>query len=126
MEVRAIALADRPWVSKVIADHFASPRIVSRGILHDCQALPGLVVVRDNAPCGVLLYDIREAECEVIALVSLVRRTGAAAALLDAVEDDRPRRVENLLVAVGVRSCRPQRRQEPADEERPSPCCRRG
>jgi GNAT superfamily N-acetyltransferase len=34
----------------------------------------------------VLLYVIRDAECEVVVLISLVRRTGVAAALLGAVE----------------------------------------
>jgi GNAT superfamily N-acetyltransferase len=59
---------------------------VSRGVLHDCRELPGLIAVDEAALCGVLLYAIRGAECEVVVLISLVPRSGVAAALLDAVE----------------------------------------
>lgn len=85
MQIRPVTISDRPWVTQAIADHFASDRIVSRGVLHDSGALPGLVAVQENISCGVLLYAIRDAECEVVVLISLMRRTGVAAALLDAV-----------------------------------------
>ena len=83
MEIRPLSPADRPWVAKVLGDHFASPRLVSRGVLHDGLALPGLVARLDGAPSGLLLHAIRGTDCEVVALVSLRPREGIATALLD-------------------------------------------
>ena len=86
MEVRPITPSDRPWVTQAVAGHFASARIVSRGVLHDSGELPGLVAIHDGTRCGALLYAIHEGECEVVVLISLVRRAGVAAALLGAVQ----------------------------------------
>ncbi len=86
MQIRPLTASDRRWVGQAVADHFASSRIVSRGVVHDCNELPGLVAVQDGTHGGVLLYAIRDAECEVVVLISLVRRSGVAAALLGAVQ----------------------------------------
>ena len=85
MKIRALTPADRLWVSEAVSRHFASTRIVSRGVLHDCSELTGLAAVRGVTPCGVLLYAIHEGECEVVVLLSLARRIGVAAALLASV-----------------------------------------
>lgn len=84
--IRPVTPADRPWVNEAVEEHFGSTRIVSRGVVHDGPGLPGLVAVRDAVPCGLLLYAIRELEWEVVALISLVRRTGVATALVGALE----------------------------------------
>lgn len=86
MKIRPVTLSDRPWVTQTVADHFASTRIVSRGVIHDSNELPGLLAIQDTTPCGILLYAIRDAECEVVVLISLVQRTGVATGLLGAVQ----------------------------------------
>jgi GNAT superfamily N-acetyltransferase len=86
VQIRPVIPSDRRWVTQAVAGHFASARIVSRGVLHDSNELPGLVAIQDGTPCGALLYAIRDAECEVVVLISLVRRAGVAAALLGAVQ----------------------------------------
>jgi len=86
VQIRPVTFSDRRWVTETVAGHFASARIVSRGVLHDSEELPGLAAVQDGSPCGVLLYAIRDAECEIVVLISLVGRTGVAAALLGAVQ----------------------------------------
>jgi GNAT superfamily N-acetyltransferase len=85
VQIRPVTPSDRRWVTQTVSGHFASARIVSRGVLHDSNELPGLVAIQEGTPCGVLLYAIRDAECEVVVLISLVRRTGSAAELLGAV-----------------------------------------
>lgn len=85
MEIRSIALPDRSWVARVVTEYFASPRVVSRGVLRDSTELPGLLAIRDGARSGVALYAMGEDDCEVVILVALVRRAGIGSALLDAV-----------------------------------------
>jgi GNAT superfamily N-acetyltransferase len=87
VKIRPVTSSDRPWVTETVAGCFGSARIVSRGVLHDCGGLPGLLAVEDATPCGVLLYAIGDDECEVVVLVSLVQRAGIAGGLLDAVQD---------------------------------------
>ncbi|MGE0121142.1 MAG: GNAT family N-acetyltransferase [Dongiaceae bacterium] len=85
MEIRSIGPGDAAWVSGALVEHFASPRIVSRGVLHQADTLPGLVAVAATDPVGFLLYERRADACEVVALVSLREGRGVATALLDAV-----------------------------------------
>jgi GNAT superfamily N-acetyltransferase len=87
VKIRPATPADRSWVIQAVVGHFGSARVVSRGVLHDSIELPGLVAVQNSTPCGVLLYAICEAECEVVVLISLAPETGVATALLGAVQE---------------------------------------
>jgi ribosomal protein S18 acetylase RimI-like enzyme len=87
VRIRPVAESDRAWVARNVAERFASSRVVSRGVLHDALRLDGLIAVRGEARCGVLLYAIRAAECEVVVLISVAPGSGAASDLLAAVQD---------------------------------------
>ncbi|MCX5768948.1 MAG: hypothetical protein NTZ09_01550, partial [Candidatus Hydrogenedentes bacterium] len=52
MNVRPVLPSDRSWIASLITQHSASTRVVSRGILHDTLALPGLVAERGGVPLG--------------------------------------------------------------------------
>ena len=52
MEIRSIGPEDGAWVLGCLVEHFASPRIVSRGVLHQADTLPGLVAVAGADPAG--------------------------------------------------------------------------
>ena len=65
-----------------VTEAFASPRIVSRGVLHTADDLPGLVASDADVPIGVLLYHLVERALEVVALLSLRARAGVATGLL--------------------------------------------
>jgi ribosomal protein S18 acetylase RimI-like enzyme len=85
MEIRSVAPEDGPWIRDWLTEHFASPRIVSRGVLHRGDALPGFVAVEGASPIGLVLHDRRGDECEVVALVAARERRGVATALLESV-----------------------------------------
>jgi GNAT superfamily N-acetyltransferase len=87
VKIRPVSHADRPWVTETVAGNFGSARIVSRGVRHDCSELHGLLAVENATPCGVLLYALGDAECEVVVLISVRQRSGIAAGLLGAVQD---------------------------------------
>jgi GNAT superfamily N-acetyltransferase len=86
MDIRSVTPEDQPWIRDLLSAHFASPRVVSRGVLHQADELPGLVAVRDESPIGVLLYDCRGDQCEVVVLIAIEEGRGVATALLEAVK----------------------------------------
>ena len=86
MQIRPVAVKDLSWLSRAVSETFASPRIVSRGVLHMATELPGFVAEHDGAPIGLLLYDMAALECEVVVLLALQERTGVATHLLARVE----------------------------------------
>jgi GNAT superfamily N-acetyltransferase len=86
MEIRPVEEVDRPWVRRVVSEAFASPRIVSRGVLHVADDLPGFVGEGAGERVGLLLYDMRAGECEVVVLLSLQERKNVATTLLAEVE----------------------------------------
>lgn len=82
MKTRAIAESDREWVTTVVAQHFGTPEIISRGVRHDTRSLPGLVFERDGEKLGLLCYNIVGARCEVVALIALRQRQGIGRRLM--------------------------------------------
>jgi len=82
MKIRAVTDADRPRVRQVVSDAFASPRIVSRGVLHVADDLPGFVAEDAREPAGLLLYHMRAGECEVVVLLALQERKHIGTTLL--------------------------------------------
>ena len=87
MEIRSLQQADREWSNALVVRHFDSPRVVSRGRLHDADELPGLVAVSDGAPVGLLLYRIDSDGLEVVVLIAERLRQGIGTALLDAARE---------------------------------------
>ncbi len=86
-EIRDLAASDRAWSGALLCEHFDSTRVVSLGRLHDAVDLPGLVVVDDDAPVGLLHYSIDGPQCEVVALVVERPREGIGTALLAALRE---------------------------------------
>lgn len=84
MKMRSLVAIDQPWAAAWIGAHFGSTRIVSRGVLHDAQHLPGLVALEEGVPVGLLLYQIVQKDCEVVVLIALEPRRGVGTALLKA------------------------------------------
>ena len=74
LETLPVGMLDRAWVRRVVSEAFASPRIVSRGVLHVADGLSGFAGEEAGEPVGLLLYDMRAGECEVVLLLSLEER----------------------------------------------------
>ena len=82
-----ITTDDISWVEATVSEHFGSPQVVSRGVLHDSAELPGFIAKDDSGRIGLLQFRINNDECEVINLISIKRRQGVGSQLLKAVED---------------------------------------
>lgn len=86
MKIRKLHSTDIPWVEPVVAGHFGSPEVVSRGVLHDSRVLPGFIAEIESGPAGLLQYRIDENQCEVVILISLIQRQGIGRELLMTME----------------------------------------
>ena len=84
MQIRPLQSGDRDWSNAVVVGHFDSPRVVSRGRLHDAGTLPGLVAVSEGAQVGLLLYRIDVDGFEVVVLIAERPRVGIGSTLLTA------------------------------------------
>jgi len=88
VQVRRVTPDDREWIAEIIGSAFASPRLVSRGRVHeDASALDGYAVENDGRPIGCALWHEVDGDAELVALVTTYRGAGAGTALLDAVVD---------------------------------------
>jgi ribosomal protein S18 acetylase RimI-like enzyme len=75
----------RGWARDLIGRRWASPEVVTRGRVHDAPSLPGFVALGEGRPVGVVTYDIRGGECEVVSLDSLAEGRGIGSVLIKAV-----------------------------------------
>jgi ribosomal protein S18 acetylase RimI-like enzyme len=85
--IRPTVPSDAGWIGRWVSRHFATPQVVSRGVLHDSRDLLGLVAEGPRGqPAGLLLYRIEDGECEVVVLIAAEPRRGIGRALLEAAE----------------------------------------
>lgn len=92
IKVRQITSDDRPWVENILASSWGTSQIVTRGILHDAITYPGLIAISKNAKVGLLIFQMKNDECEIISLNSLVENSGIGSALLESAEELASRR----------------------------------
>ena len=85
-EVRPFGLPDRAWARRLLAERWDSPRIVTRGRVHQADELPGFVAEGADGLIGLLTYRIEDRQCEIVSLDSLVERQGVGTALLSAAQ----------------------------------------
>jgi len=64
------------WVRAQLTDQWSSPQIISRGRLHQADALPSFIALVGDEPQGLLTYRIEDEECEVVTLHSLTEGIG--------------------------------------------------
>ena len=85
LEIRPLNVDDRDFVVHVLTQHWASPRIITRGRVHQADELPGFVAIADER-IGLLTYRIDLGNCEIVSLNSLVQGKGVGTALIEAVK----------------------------------------
>ena len=83
--VRELTEADKPFVQGVLRRYWASLVQVSRGRRHQADELPGYLAMRDTEIVGLLTYEVRGDECEIVTHNSLAGHGGIGSCLLAAV-----------------------------------------
>ena len=84
IEIRSIAPKDGAWLQQVLRNEVGSTRVVSRGVLHQVDHLPGFIALLDDLPAGMLAYHVANGELEVVALYVTVPGRGLGSRLLAA------------------------------------------
>jgi ribosomal protein S18 acetylase RimI-like enzyme len=84
MDVREARDEERHRVAELWLERWASPRMVSRGRLHEPMGYPMLVALHDGEIAGALTYEVRHGEMEAVTVDAFVGGVGAGAALLQA------------------------------------------
>jgi len=75
----------RNFVDSQIAESWAGPFVVTRGILHDTRTHPGFVAVDNGAVVGYILYTIADGDCEITVLESIRKSQGIGRSLINVV-----------------------------------------
>ena len=76
---------DRAWVTDLLREHWGSPAVVTRGVVHRADQLPGFIAWRETERCGLATYRIEDDAVELVTLNSLVEGIGVGTKLVDAV-----------------------------------------
>jgi GNAT superfamily N-acetyltransferase len=87
MLVRALLEAERPWAAALVAEHFGTQTVVSRGTLHDTRSLPGLIALEAGERCGLLHYRLDGGELEIVVVIACRLRRGVGRRLLEAAQE---------------------------------------
>ncbi|MCL2397324.1 MAG: GNAT family N-acetyltransferase [Defluviitaleaceae bacterium] len=85
INIEPITQANRPLIDNLIAENWAGPFLVTRGILHDTRQHAGFVVYKDGVVLGYALYYLADNDCEITALQSLQEKQGIGGALVKAI-----------------------------------------
>jgi GNAT superfamily N-acetyltransferase len=67
-------------------ENWGSEKIVTRNTIHDATEVPGFIAEQDKKPAGIILYNIKNKECEIVLLASFVEKIGIGSALIDCVK----------------------------------------
>jgi ribosomal protein S18 acetylase RimI-like enzyme len=92
--IQSIAEADRTWIKHFLSDQWGSSQVVSRGLVHDADMLPGFIarstqdihLHESGKPVGLITYTILGKACEIVTLDSLSEGIGIGTQLILAVE----------------------------------------
>ncbi|MBV9083748.1 MAG: GNAT family N-acetyltransferase [Acidobacteriaceae bacterium] len=82
--IREIQPSDGPWVRAFLLDQARSAQVVTRGIIHNADELPGFIGLYEGEPRGLLTYSHSNNDLEVVTLHAAVRGVGLGSRLLRA------------------------------------------
>jgi N-acetylglutamate synthase-like GNAT family acetyltransferase len=87
LNISEINDTDKTLVSDFISDSWGSPLSVSRGKIYDTPNLPGFICKKNDKIIGLITYNIKNNECEIVTLDSKVKNRGLGTKLIDKVID---------------------------------------
>jgi ribosomal protein S18 acetylase RimI-like enzyme len=86
-QVREKNKEDTGWLIPYMKENWGSEKIVTRNIIHDAGLALGFIAVSDDKPAGIILYEMKNRECEIILLESFIEKIGIGTTLLKCVEE---------------------------------------
>lgn len=85
--IREIEEKDRACVEKIVSDNWGSDKIITRGRIHCPSKNNGFVAVQGEKIIGLISYEIKGEECEIVCLASLLKNRGVGTVLVEKVKE---------------------------------------
>jgi ribosomal protein S18 acetylase RimI-like enzyme len=85
--IEILSESTRTFVDAQIAESWAGPFVVTKGVLHDTRTHSGFIAVDNGTVVGYILYHLADGDCEITVLESVQERRGIGKALINAVLD---------------------------------------
>ncbi|HHU93393.1 MAG TPA: GNAT family N-acetyltransferase [Halanaerobiaceae bacterium] len=86
-EIREKTFEDNKWIVPYMRENWGSEKIVTRSTLYDATGLPGFIAEHNNIPAGIILYNIKDKECEITLLESFIEKMGIGSSLINRVKE---------------------------------------
>jgi GNAT superfamily N-acetyltransferase len=83
--IRNIRDGDREWIRDFISARWGSTIVVTRGVIHQTDGLPGFIAEGEGMRHGLITYRIDGTSCEIVTLDAGLERRGIGSALIEAV-----------------------------------------
>ncbi len=87
MRVTELSDDDRKWVKERTELLFGGDFVVSGSEVHDPHQLPGFIATEGFERVGLVTYDIKDTDCEIVTLDALCQFMGIGTMLLEKVEE---------------------------------------
>ncbi|MDZ5608870.1 GNAT family N-acetyltransferase [Bacillus pseudomycoides] len=87
IQIQKITVEMRETIALFMRENWRSTLMVSRGRAHHLDQLPGFVASEDNRIVGIITYEMKENNCEIVSLDSLKEKKGIGTKLVECVID---------------------------------------
>ncbi len=75
--------SDIEWIRELLTENWGSSKVVTRGVIHKADSLPGLIAEKGEQRIGLLTYKIDNRNLEIVTLNVLKRREGIGRRLVN-------------------------------------------
>ncbi|MCP4583257.1 MAG: GNAT family N-acetyltransferase [candidate division Zixibacteria bacterium] len=84
--IRLIENSDYDWITKLLTNEWGSVEVVTRGVIHHTDKLLGFIAEYKSQLVGLVTFNIKDKNCEIVTLNSHLEGKGIGTALIDAVK----------------------------------------
>jgi ribosomal protein S18 acetylase RimI-like enzyme len=84
--IRHSTKKDQSWIIGILIDNWASNIIVTKGIAYEADSLPAIISEIDGKRNGLLTYDVKGEDIEIVTMNAIEEGKGIGTALLNEIE----------------------------------------
>ncbi|WP_243524219.1 GNAT family N-acetyltransferase [Bacillus pseudomycoides] len=83
IQIQKITAKMRETIALFMRENWGSTLMVSRGRTHQLDQLPGFIAIENNRIIGIITYEIKENNCEIVSLDSFKEKKGIGTKLVE-------------------------------------------
>jgi DNA-3-methyladenine glycosylase I len=81
--IRSTGPEDAPWILSFVKQEWGSDMMVTKGQIHHMADCKGLIAEKNNIPVGLLVYETKKKDMEIISLNAVKKYAGVGTGLLE-------------------------------------------